>query len=78
MGLHNTYHYLCGAIGEECSIVNLWFSTMVQTFPLYISFRVRIEDFLLEFKARSREMMTMFRNFLSDHSGYLKVVGEMY
>ncbi len=69
MGLHNIYHCLCGAIGEECSIVDLWFYAMLQTFPLHISFRVRIEDFLLEFKARSREMMIVFRNFLSDHSG---------
>ncbi len=69
MGLHKTYHCLCGAIGEECSIVDLWFSTLLQTLSLCISFRVRIEDILLEFKARSREMMAVSKNFLNNHSG---------
>ncbi len=69
MGLHNTYHCLCGAIGEQCSILDLWFFALLQTVPLRISFRVRIYDFLLEFKASSRKMMIVFRNFLSDHSG---------
>jgi hypothetical protein len=69
VGLHNTYHWLCGVIGEECSIVDLWFYALLQTLSLCISFRVRIKDFLLEFKARSRDMMTMSKNFLSNHSG---------
>ncbi len=69
MGLHNTYHCLCGAIGEQCSILDLWFFALLQTAPQRISFRVRIYDFLLEFKARSKKMMTKSRNFLSDHSG---------
>jgi hypothetical protein len=69
VGLHNIYHGLCGAIGEECSIVDLWFSALLQTLLLHISFKVRGEDILLEFRARSREMMIVFRNFLSDHSG---------
>jgi hypothetical protein len=69
VGLHNTYHCLCGAIGEQCSILDLWFFALLQTVPLRISFRVRIYDFLLEFKASSRKMMIVFRNFLSDHSG---------
>jgi hypothetical protein len=69
VGLHNTHHCLCGVIGEECSIVDLWFHALLQTLPLCISFRVRIEDFLLEFKDRSREMMTVSKKFLSNHSG---------
>ncbi len=69
MGLHITYHCLCGVVGEECSIVDLWFFALLQTLPLCISFRVGIEDFLLEFKAKSREMMIVSRDFLSDHSG---------
>jgi len=68
VGLHNSYHCLCGAIGEECSIVDLWFSSMLQTLPLCISFKVGIKYFLLEFRARSREMMIVSRDFLNDHS----------
>ncbi len=51
MGLHSSYHYFCGVVGEECSVVDLWFFAMLQTLPLRISFKVKIEDFLLEFKA---------------------------
>jgi hypothetical protein len=69
VGLHNTYHCLCGVIGEECSIVDLWFYALLQTLSLCISFRVRIEDFFLEFRARLMEMLTMSKNFLSNHSG---------
>jgi hypothetical protein len=69
VGLQITYHCLCGVVGEECSIVNLWFSALLQTLSLHISFRVGIEDFLLEFKAKSREMMIVSRDFLSDHNG---------
>jgi uncharacterized protein YceK len=46
VSLHNTYHGLCGAIGEECSIVDLWFSALLQTLLLLISFKVRVEDIL--------------------------------
>jgi hypothetical protein len=69
VGLHNTYHCLCGVIGEECSIADLWFYALLQTLPLHISFRVRTEDFLLEFKARSRGMMIVSKNFMSNHNG---------
>jgi hypothetical protein len=68
VGLHSSYHCLCGAVGEECSIVDLWVFSLLQTLPLRISFKVGIEYFLLELRARSREMMTMSRDFLNDHS----------
>jgi len=62
------YHCLCGAIGEECSIVDLWFSSLLQTLLLHISFKVGIEYFLLEFGARSKEMMTVSRDFLNNRN----------
>jgi len=68
VGLHSSYHCLCGVVGEECPIVDLWFFSSLQTLPLCISFKVGIEYFLLEFRARSREMMTMSKDFLNDHS----------
>jgi hypothetical protein len=74
VGLHNTYHCLCGVIGEECSNVDLWFYALLQTLPLRVSFRVKIKDFLLEFRARSRGMMTVSKNFLSNHSGWFNVL----
>ncbi len=69
MGLHSSYHCFRGVVGEECSIVDLWFFALLQTFSLHISFKVGIKDFLFKFMIRSREMMTMSRDFLNNHNG---------
>jgi hypothetical protein len=69
-------------VGEECPIMDLWFFALLQTILLHMNFRGDIKDFLLEVKTRSREMMTIFRDFMSDHRGkffvswFFKVVGE--
>ncbi len=52
MGLHNTYHCLCGSIGEECSTIDLWFFALLQTLSLHINFKVRIEDFFFKIQGQ--------------------------